>query len=185
MMQAGPRGAARQAAGVGGCAAAHEGWTHAATCCRSSGASPASAPRRDARCQPNFRRRVTPDPTQSCGPFQPDSSSPSSPVRSGGAASASAGSAAAEAHEQQRQGAQQQQQAWPSEHAHDTIALVAVAADGSVAAGASSNGATHKVPGRVGDAAVPGGGAYADSEVGGCGATGECCDDGWLCLGAP
>lgn len=53
--------------------------------------------------------------------------------------------------------------------------MVAVAADGSVAAGASSNGAIHKVPGRVGDAAVPGGGAYADSEVGGCGATGACC----------
>ena len=41
-----------------------------------------------------------------------------------------------------------------------------------MAPGASSNGAIHKVPGRVGDAAVPGGGAYADSAVGGCGATG-------------
>lgn len=30
-----------------------------------------------------------------------------------------------------------------------------------------------QVPGRVGDAAVPGAGAYADSEVGGCGATGD------------
>lgn len=50
---------------------------------------------------------------------------------------------------------------------------VAVAVDGAVAVGASSNGAIHKVPGRVGDAAVPGGGAYADSEVGGCGSTGE------------
>jgi isoaspartyl peptidase/L-asparaginase-like protein (Ntn-hydrolase superfamily) len=50
--------------------------------------------------------------------------------------------------------------------------MVAVDARGSVAAGSSSNGAIHKVPGRVGDAAVPGGGAYADSEVGGCGATG-------------
>ncbi|KAI7839426.1 hypothetical protein COHA_006827 [Chlorella ohadii] len=51
--------------------------------------------------------------------------------------------------------------------------MVAIAADGSVAAGASSNGAIHKIPGRVGDAAVPGGGAYADSEVGGCGSTGD------------
>jgi isoaspartyl peptidase/L-asparaginase-like protein (Ntn-hydrolase superfamily) len=50
--------------------------------------------------------------------------------------------------------------------------MVVVDAAGSVAAGASSNGAIHEVPGRVGDAAVPGGGAYADSEVGGCGATG-------------
>ena len=30
-----------------------------------------------------------------------------------------------------------------------------------------------QVPGRVGDAAVPGGGAYADSEVGACGSTGD------------
>lgn len=30
-----------------------------------------------------------------------------------------------------------------------------------------------QVPGRVGDAAVPGAGAYADSTVGGCGATGD------------
>jgi isoaspartyl peptidase/L-asparaginase-like protein (Ntn-hydrolase superfamily) len=30
-----------------------------------------------------------------------------------------------------------------------------------------------QVPGRVGDAAVPGGGAYADSAVGGCGSTGD------------
>lgn len=30
-----------------------------------------------------------------------------------------------------------------------------------------------QVPGRVGDAAVPGGGAYADDEVGACGSTGD------------
>ena len=51
--------------------------------------------------------------------------------------------------------------------------MVAINATGSVAAAASSNGAEHKVPGRVGDAAVPGGGSYADSEVGGCGSTGR------------
>lgn len=32
---------------------------------------------------------------------------------------------------------------------------------------------TAQVPGRVGDAAVPGGGAYADSDVGACGSTGD------------
>lgn len=68
----------------------------------------------------------------------------------------------------------QHEAGWPSATgSHDTIALVAITAGGSVAAGASSNGAIHKVPGRVGDAAVPGGGAYADSQVGGCGSTGE------------
>jgi N4-(beta-N-acetylglucosaminyl)-L-asparaginase len=51
--------------------------------------------------------------------------------------------------------------------------MAAIDASGSVAAGASTNGAIFKVPGRVGDGAVPGGGAYADSAVGACGATGD------------
>ena len=107
--------------------------------------------RKAARCQPNFRRgALSPDPQQQCGPYKP----------------------LPRQQEQEQPPEQQAAQGWPSEHAHDTIAMVVVSADGSVAAGASSNGAIHKVPGRVGDAAVPGGGAYADSEVGGCGSTG-------------
>ena len=51
--------------------------------------------------------------------------------------------------------------------------MIAIDAHGSVSAGCSTNGAIHKVPGRVGDGAVAGGGAYADTEVGGCGATGD------------
>jgi hypothetical protein len=31
----------------------------------------------------------------------------------------------------------------------------------------------RQIPGRVGDAAVPGGGAYADGDAGGCGSTGD------------
>jgi len=63
---------------------------------------------------------------------------------------------------------------WPrADTAHDTIAMVAIDFRGSIAAGCSTNGAIHKVPGRVGDGAVPGGGAYAESGVGGCGATGD------------
>ena len=56
---------------------------------------------------------------------------------------------------------------------HDTISMVAIDAAGTVAAGTSTNGANRKVPGRVGDAPVPGAGAYGDSDVGGCGATGD------------
>lgn len=107
-------------------------------------------------CQPNFRVAVTPDPATACGPYAPV---PRGSGRGGGGATAAP--------------QWQQQQGWPSATAHDTIAMVAVSSGGSVAAGASSNGAIHKVPGRVGDAAVAGGGAYADSEVGGCGATGD------------
>lgn len=121
----------------------------------------------DGRCQPNFRRHVSPDPAQSCGPYH---TLPRQPLPLQQRPEEHQGQ---ERPLVQRQG-QQQQQPWPSQHGgHDTIAMVAVDAAGSVAAGASSNGAIHKVPGRVGDAAVPGGGAYADSEVGGCGATGR------------
>jgi N4-(beta-N-acetylglucosaminyl)-L-asparaginase len=51
--------------------------------------------------------------------------------------------------------------------------MVVIDGAGGMAAGASTNGAIHKIPGRVGDGAVPGGGAYADGEAGGCGATGD------------
>uniref|UniRef100_A0AAV1TXX0 Aspartylglucosaminidase n=1 Tax=Peronospora matthiolae TaxID=2874970 RepID=A0AAV1TXX0_9STRA len=56
---------------------------------------------------------------------------------------------------------------------HDTIGMVALADSEHMAAGTSSNGATHKIAGRVGDAAVPGAGAYVDSSIGGAAATGD------------
>lgn len=109
------------------------------------------------RCQPNFWHNVSPDPAFFCGPYRP------------------AQQAQQQAQRQELADQQQiQQHRWPSRHeGHDTIAMVAIQAGGSTAAAASSNGATHKVPGRVGDGAIPGGGAYADSAVGGCGATGD------------
>jgi N4-(beta-N-acetylglucosaminyl)-L-asparaginase len=101
---------------------------------------------REGGCQPNFRTGgVTPDPRTACGPYR-------LAAQSGGPSSAPPPR--------------------PTRRSHDTIAAVAVAASGAVAAGASSNGAAHKVPGRVGDAAVPGGGAYA-SAAAGCGSTGD------------
>ena len=51
--------------------------------------------------------------------------------------------------------------------------MVARDATGSMAAATSTNGATHKVPGRLADSGVVGSGAYVDTEVGGCGATGD------------
>lgn len=98
---------------------------------------------RSAACQPNYRLSVSPDPSASCGPYSP------LPRRSGA------------------QWSQRQQTS------HDTIAVVAIDSYGRVAAGASTNGATHKVPGRVGDAPIAGAGAYADAEAGACGATGD------------
>jgi N4-(beta-N-acetylglucosaminyl)-L-asparaginase len=59
------------------------------------------------------------------------------------------------------------------EHNHDTIGQIALQADGRMAVGLSSNGARHKIAGRVGDAPLPGAGGYVDDEVGACAATGD------------
>ncbi|KAH7323021.1 asparaginase [Stachybotrys elegans] len=56
---------------------------------------------------------------------------------------------------------------------HDTISIMTIARDGSMAAGTTTNGASHKVPGRVGDGPITGSGSYVDSDVGACGATGD------------
>ena len=51
--------------------------------------------------------------------------------------------------------------------------MIVIDAHGNMAAGTSSNGASHKIPGRVGDAPIPGAGAWVDSDWGGCAATGD------------
>jgi len=55
---------------------------------------------------------------------------------------------------------------------HDTIALLVLQADGSVFGGCSTSGWGYKLPGRVGDSPILGGGLYVDNEVGAAGATG-------------
>ncbi|KAM4586476.1 N(4)-(beta-N-acetylglucosaminyl)-L-asparaginase [Fundulus diaphanus] len=95
-------------------------------------------------CQPNYRKNVSPDPSKSCGPYGPEA------VRT----------------------------QWNGErhvniHSHDTIGMIAIDGDGNVAAGTSTNGLTHKVPGRVGDSPIIGAGAYADSSAGAAAATGD------------
>jgi N4-(beta-N-acetylglucosaminyl)-L-asparaginase len=55
---------------------------------------------------------------------------------------------------------------------HDTIALVGLAPDGTLAGGCSTSGLAYKLPGRVGDSPIIGSGLYVDNEVGAAGATG-------------
>jgi N4-(beta-N-acetylglucosaminyl)-L-asparaginase len=55
---------------------------------------------------------------------------------------------------------------------HDTIALILVLPDGNVFGGCSTSGWGYKLPGRVGDSPILGGGLYVDNEVGAAGATG-------------
>uniref|UniRef100_A0A673GHT1 N(4)-(beta-N-acetylglucosaminyl)-L-asparaginase-like n=1 Tax=Sinocyclocheilus rhinocerous TaxID=307959 RepID=A0A673GHT1_9TELE len=54
-----------------------------------------------------------------------------------------------------------------------SLGMVAIYKNGQVAAATSTNGATHKIPGRVGDSPVAGAGAYADNTAGGAAATGD------------
>ncbi|XP_068571302.1 N(4)-(beta-N-acetylglucosaminyl)-L-asparaginase [Cebidichthys violaceus] len=95
-------------------------------------------------CQPNYRKNVSPDPSESCGPYKPG--------------------ATVRRNERARRA---------NTRSHDTIGMVALDRDGHMAAGTSTNGLTHKVPGRVGDSPIVGAGAYADSSAGGAAATGD------------
>ncbi|XP_012811103.2 N(4)-(beta-N-acetylglucosaminyl)-L-asparaginase isoform X2 [Xenopus tropicalis] len=101
----------------------------------------------DQSCQPNYWKNVVPDASKSCGPYHPFKG-----VKN------------------EKQSPLQQK---INVHNHDTIGMIAIDKAGNVAVGTSTNGATHKIPGRVGDSPIPGAGAYADSVVGGAAATGD------------
>ncbi|KAI0808509.1 asparaginase [Xylaria sp. FL0064] len=100
-------------------------------------------------CQPNYRINVTPDPSSSCGPYSP------LPLNSSSADYAS------------------RLQGRDNPEGHDTISMIAIHSSGAMAAGTSTNGASRKIPGRVGDGPITGSGSYVDGDVGGCGATGD------------
>ncbi|KAI0451338.1 asparaginase [Xylaria acuta] len=95
-------------------------------------------------CQPNYRINTTPDPASSCGPYSP------APLNSSS-----------------------EDYYTPRLQGHDTISMIALHSSGTMAAGTSTNGASRKVPGRVGDGPITGSGSYVDGDVGGCGATGD------------
>ncbi|GJQ82384.1 hypothetical protein Trydic_g448 [Trypoxylus dichotomus] len=101
-------------------------------------------------CQPNYWKNVDPDPTTSCGPYTPlPQNSIYYNYHKGTSSIINA------------------------QHNHDTIGMIAIDSDGNIAAGTSTNGSKHKIPGRVGDSPIPGSGAYADNEVGAACATGD------------
>lgn len=54
----------------------------------------------------------------------------------------------------------------------DTVGAVAMDGAGNIAAGTSTGGTPHKLPGRVGDSPLVGCGYYADSQLGGASCTG-------------
>ncbi|XP_015877747.3 probable isoaspartyl peptidase/L-asparaginase 3 isoform X1 [Ziziphus jujuba] len=111
---------------------------------------------RENHCQPNFWKNVV--PLGSCGPYH--AKSLLSPSDSTCSKATLVGSIKSR----------------PSHigiHNHDTISMAVIDKLGQIAVGTSTNGATFKIPGRVGDGPIAGSAAYADSKVGACGATGD------------
>ncbi|RAL52257.1 hypothetical protein DM860_016106 [Cuscuta australis] len=104
-------------------------------------------------CQPNFRKNVS--PIDECGPYRPKGSS-------------------LYHDEEMCSSRQSEPRPFPIDRSnHDTISMAVVDKKGCIAVGTSTNGATFKIPGRIGDGPIAGSSAYADSEIGACGATGD------------
>ncbi|KAL6811899.1 nucleophile aminohydrolase [Trichoderma camerunense] len=102
---------------------------------------------RSNNCQPNYRSNVLPNPLSSCGPYSPSSNMNSLTHLTPNSSN--------------------------DDLSHDTLSLLALSPSGSMAACTTTNGASHKIPGRVGDGPIPGSGSYVDSTAGACGATGD------------
>lgn len=102
----------------------------------------------DKKCQPNFRKNVIPDHTTSCGPYKPKKSL-------------------------EKQHPNSRANFGISPKNHDTIGMIAIDKSGNISAGTSTNGLSHKVPGRVGDSPLMGAGSYAMNGAGGAACTGD------------
>ncbi|CAF0705781.1 unnamed protein product [Brachionus calyciflorus] len=97
------------------------------------------------KCQPNFRLNVSPDPLSNCGPY-----TAIKPVSKTDKSNLNI-----------------------NEKSHDTIGMIAINSKGDISVGTSTNGAAHKIPGRVGDSPIIGSGGYVDNDVGAACGTGD------------
>ncbi|KAK6121920.1 hypothetical protein DH2020_044345 [Rehmannia glutinosa] len=107
------------------------------------------------KCQPNFRKNVM--PIDDCGPYSPES------ILNFGERTCL---------NTKRSGLDQSVPYHVDRHNHDTISMAVIDKMGHIAVGTSTNGATFKIP-AVGDGPIAGSSAYADTEAGACGATGD------------
>ncbi|KAG9508505.1 putative N(4)-(beta-N-acetylglucosaminyl)-L-asparaginase [Fragariocoptes setiger] len=107
-----------------------------------------------ASCQPNYWTNVSPNPRMSCGPYHV------------GSITSQPESISLKVHESS-------EQTNKLDPGHDTIGMVAIDADGRMAAGTSTNGLRYKILGRVGDSPIAGAGAYAAHDAGAAAATGD------------
>lgn len=117
---------------------------------------------RKSHCQPNYRVNVQPDPFSFCGPYSPLSTT-----------TTITSSSNSQIHSHSHSHSHSNSHSHSQQASHDTLSLIALHPSSSMAACTTTNGASHKIPGRVGDGPIPGSGSYVDSSVGGCGATGD------------
>jgi N4-(beta-N-acetylglucosaminyl)-L-asparaginase len=96
-------------------------------------------------CQPNFYRNL-PGCEASCPPYSA---------------------------ERGRLNTSSEHKSWASERDHDTIGMIVLSNNNEMACGTSTNGADHKIAGRVGDAPIVGSGCYVNGKYGGAAATGD------------
>uniref|UniRef100_A0A1D1YPC9 beta-aspartyl-peptidase n=2 Tax=Anthurium amnicola TaxID=1678845 RepID=A0A1D1YPC9_9ARAE len=116
-------------------------------------------------CQPNFRKNVI--PVNGCGPYHLsdwgyNTAKESCTLAAEGKCSGN-----------NLLGVFASNSSFVSRNNHDTISMAVIDKAGHMAVGTSTNGATFKIPGRVGDGPIAGSSAYVDDEVGACGATGD------------
>ncbi|KAJ6791303.1 Uncharacterized protein M6B38_244115 [Iris pallida] len=119
-------------------------------------------------CQPNFRMNVI--PATSCGPYHVDNAAPA--ITENSCKPTTEGNNGGKWSEGNLLNALSSNK-FVNRNNHDTISMAVIDKDGRIAVGTSTNGATFKIPGRVGDGPIAGSSAYADDEVGACGATGD------------
>jgi N4-(beta-N-acetylglucosaminyl)-L-asparaginase len=99
-------------------------------------------------CQPNFYDNIE-EATSQCGPYPPQPHPASVELKP-------------------------LNRTWAERENHDTIGMVTLrSSDGTMACGTSTNGANHKIAGRIGDSPIPGSGCYVKSSAGGAAATGD------------
>ncbi|VDN57613.1 unnamed protein product [Dracunculus medinensis] len=116
---------------------------------------------KERKCQPNFRMNVVPDARTNCGPYHPrdftNCLENNFSVRYFLLLFFSFC----------------EDVGFHGDKSHDTIGMIVLDRNGDFAAGTSTNGAIHKIPGRIGDSPIPGAGAYVDNEIGAAVGTGN------------
>jgi N4-(beta-N-acetylglucosaminyl)-L-asparaginase len=123
-------------------------------------------------CQPNFVQNVL-SGNSSCPPWTPIPTPSYTPVARAAAVKVAGAAAGAAVAPGAAAPSGRSRPVPASERDHDTVGLCTLDLAGNLAVGVSSNGANHKVAGRIGDAPIVGAGGYASNEAGCAAATGD------------